>query len=64
MQDFRTRIEKLEVDAAECDLIANLACDDLKREAFVQLAIRYRELATALRKTVAEWPTKQNTPAG
>ncbi|ETR74897.1 hypothetical protein X566_18995 [Afipia sp. P52-10] len=45
MMDFKRQIEKLEAEAAECELIARLAVDKPKREAFEWLASRYRALA-------------------
>lgn len=51
MLDFTKQIEKLEEDAAECDLIAHLATDRQKREAFSALAEQYRSMARKLRQT-------------
>lgn len=46
--DIRARIEKLLADAADCDLIANLATDERKRINFQRLASQYRALAETL----------------
>ena len=57
MQDLEARIEQLKKEAAECDLIANLAIDPRKRSAFENLALALRQhsqhaprLADALRR--------------
>jgi hypothetical protein len=49
MQDYKTRFEKLISDAAECDLIGNLAADATKRASFRRLAEQFRALATQLK---------------
>jgi hypothetical protein len=52
MEDMTNRIEKLIADAAECELIANLAVDLDKREAFRNLSNQYRAMADALRAVI------------
>jgi hypothetical protein len=47
MQDFRAQREKFLTDAAECEMISNLATDKEKRDIF-------RKLADDLRKMVAD----------
>ncbi len=49
MEDLEERIEKLETDAADCDLIAKLAADAVKRETFGHLARQLRQMASDLR---------------
>ena len=57
MEDLKNRVEKLISDAAECDLIANLATDGDKREAFKSLANQYRAMADAIRAVIARRTT-------
>lgn len=45
MQDMRTYLEKLRADAAECQLISDLATHPLKRQLFAKLAEHHRTLA-------------------
>jgi hypothetical protein len=52
MQDYRARIEKLLKEAADCDLIANLATDKQKRELFERLARDYRTMAADVEKII------------
>jgi hypothetical protein len=54
MEDLRTKLDKLIADAAECDLIANLAAEKDKREAFRSLAVQYRKMADAIRTVIAD----------
>jgi hypothetical protein len=44
-------IEKYEIAAAECDIIARLATTDFKRDMYELLASQYRKLATDLATT-------------
>ena len=44
-------IEKCEIAAIECEMIARLATTDFKRETYELLAFQYRKLATDLAKT-------------
>jgi hypothetical protein len=45
MQDMYAQREKLLVNAADCELIANLATDAKKREMFEHLAKQMRKFA-------------------
>ncbi len=54
MEELKAKLEKLMADAAECDLIANLASEDDKRRTFRDLAAQYRVMADAIRKTIAD----------
>jgi hypothetical protein len=45
MEDYRTQLEKLRKDAAECALIRDLATDKAKRELFDKLADHLAVLA-------------------
>jgi hypothetical protein len=53
MTDLRTRLERFETDAAECEIIARLATDKATRELYSQLALHYRELVADARKAIA-----------
>lgn len=54
MIDIKEKLERLEVDAAECDLISNLAIDMIKREAFNKLAQQYREMAAEIKRLIPD----------
>jgi hypothetical protein len=53
MTAFQARLERFEILAAECELIANRAVDGSKRELYLRLRARYRELATDMRNVIA-----------
>lgn len=55
MLDFKRQIEKLETDAAECDLIAKLAVDNAKRQVFANLAEQYLKLAQAMTRALQSY---------
>jgi DICT domain-containing protein len=52
MEDLKNRLDKVTADAADCDLIANLATDAEKRKMFRELADQYRRMADALRAEI------------
>ena len=56
MHDLKAQLEKLVADAAECEIIANLATDKDKREAFRSLAVQYRKMADAIREVISSRP--------
>lgn len=58
MKDMRERLEDLLVDAAECDLIANLTIDKDKRALFRSLADQYRTMAMAVRSVIEARPAE------
>lgn len=62
MNDIVERVEKLERDAVECDLVAQLAVNTEKKAAFVTLAHEYRVMAARLRKIVLDSPTSPLAP--
>ena len=45
MEDLRAKLEKLLIEAEDCDLIARLATDLNKRELFTRLATDLRGMA-------------------
>jgi len=49
MRDFKARIDKLLVDAAECELIGDLATQPNKRASFRRLAEQFRTIAVRLK---------------
>ena len=53
MQDYQKHLEKLRRDAAECELIANLASDPAKRDLFARLAKRHATLADEVEREMA-----------
>ena len=53
MQDLAAKREKLIQEAAECELIANLATDPAKRSTFQHLAKRLDDLAHDLEAEIA-----------
>jgi hypothetical protein len=53
MTTFQAKLERFEILAAECELIANRAVDGSKRELYLRLRARYRELATDMRNVIA-----------
>ena len=53
MQDYQTHLEKLRKDAAECELMSNLATDLQKRELFKKLAEHLATLATEVERAMA-----------
>jgi hypothetical protein len=54
MQDMTKHLEKLRKDAAECELISNLATDKDKRDLFAKLAQHHRTLAAEVERAIAE----------
>ena len=52
MEDIRSRMSKLLMDAEDFDLIANLATDRSKRDAFRRLAVKSREMAGELQALI------------
>ena len=52
MQDMLAQLEKLRSDAAECELIRDLATDPKKRELFDQLAAHLSGLASEVEKAM------------
>jgi hypothetical protein len=54
MQDMLAQLEKLRRDAAECELIRNLATDPKKRELFDRLAAHLTVLASEVERVMLE----------
>ena len=60
MKDMQARLVKLDVQAAECELIRDLATDPVKREPFKNLAGQYRKLADNVRIALAARNSKHH----
>ncbi|WP_377830231.1 hypothetical protein ACFKHW_15810 [Bradyrhizobium lupini] len=53
MTELENRLERFETLTAECELIARLATDSTKRESYLKLSERYRQLAVDMRQAIA-----------
>ena len=53
MKDLQAKLEKLLLDAEDCDLIARLATDRAKRETFARIAKQLRGMADELKADIA-----------
>ena len=53
MTAFQAKLERFESLATECDLLADRAMDGSKRELYLRLGARYRELAGDMRSVIA-----------
>jgi hypothetical protein len=54
MKDLHAKLEKLLVEAEDCELIGRLATEPEKRETFRRLSLQLREMAEELRQAIAE----------
>lgn len=54
MQDMRVQLEKLRVDAEDCNLISKLATDVKKRELFARLAEHLMTLASEVERAISD----------
>jgi hypothetical protein len=54
MKDMQIHLEKLRTDAAECQLIANLATDKTKQALFTKLSEHLSILAGEVERAIAE----------
>lgn len=57
MKDMLAHLDKLRADAAECQLISDLATDLKKRELFARLAAHLRVLAKEVEAAISGRPT-------
>lgn len=53
MTELQDRLERFETLTAECELITKLATDSDKREFYLKLSERYRQLALDTRQAIA-----------
>jgi hypothetical protein len=58
MKDLKAKLETLLTEAAECELIANLATDPVKRAAFERMARQHRAMIDELRADIARMDEK------
>ena len=58
MKDLKAELEKLLVNAEDCELIARLATDSEKRQTFGRIATQLREMAAELRADIAARSTR------
>lgn len=56
MKDFKNHLERLAVEAAECEIIAKLATDPSKRDTFERLARQYRSMLEDLQADLNKRP--------
>jgi len=63
MEDMRKHLEKMLVQAAECDLIRDLASDPKKRELFDRLARHHRELARQIELAIISRSAADSLPS-
>ncbi|MGY3590754.1 hypothetical protein ACVIGB_009662 [Bradyrhizobium sp. USDA 4341] len=54
MKDMQAHLEKLRVEAEECELISKLATNKTKKELFARLAAHHRTLADEVERTMRE----------
>ena len=54
MRDMHVQLEKLRVEAANCELIGKLATEAVKRELFAKLAQHYNVLAAEVQKAIVQ----------
>ncbi|WP_198961097.1 hypothetical protein [Bradyrhizobium sp. UFLA03-84] len=54
MKDMKAHLEKLRVEAEECELISKLATNPTKKELFAKLAAHHRTLANEVERTMNE----------
>jgi hypothetical protein len=54
MLDMKPNLEKLRADAAECQLISDLATHPLKRDLFAKLAEHHRTLAAQVERAMGD----------
>jgi len=53
MTEFEAKLERFESLATECDVISRQAADGAKRDLYLRLGQRYRELAGDMRTVIA-----------
>lgn len=54
MKDLQAHLEKLRMEAADCEMIARLATDKIKQQLFIKLAEHYRVLAAEVERAMKE----------
>jgi hypothetical protein len=54
MKDMKAHLEKLRLEAEECELISKLATDATKKSLFAKLAVHHRTLADEVERTIKQ----------
>ncbi len=54
MQDLKAKLEKIQLEAEDCELIARLATDVKKRAYFAKLAVQFKALARDIQGAIVE----------
>ena len=52
MKDMQAHLEKLRVEAEECELISKLATNATKKQLFAKLAVHHRTLADEVERAM------------
>ncbi|GIQ75367.1 hypothetical protein [Bradyrhizobium sp. RD5-C2] len=52
MKDMQAHLEKLRIEAEECELISKLATNPTKKELFARLATHHRTLADEVERAI------------
>jgi len=52
MKDMKSHLEKLRVEAEECELISKLATNATKKQLFAKLAAHHKGLADEIERTM------------
>jgi hypothetical protein len=60
MQDLRAKLEKLTLEAEDCELIAKLTTDIKNRAFFAKMAVEYRSLANVVEDVITLRSTTDN----
>ncbi len=53
MKDLQAKLEKLLLEAEDCELISRLATDVKKRALFAKLAVQFRAMARDVERAIA-----------
>jgi hypothetical protein len=53
MKDMQAHLEKLRLEAEECELISKLATNAIKKALFAKLAAHHRTLAAEVERTLS-----------
>lgn len=53
MRDLKAKLEKLRIDAEDCNLISKLATDRAKRELFARLSQQLHDMAAEVEAAIA-----------
>lgn len=54
MKDMKAHLEKLRLEAEECELISKLATNATKKAVFARLAKHHRELAEEMERAITD----------